>query len=126
MVAEATKTQTDHAEVAEAPIVHAEAVKAPTVHAEAAEAPTVHAKAAEAPTVEEAFWQALKGAGAYGMIRGDVIKELVGKGFEGFEHSELINLVGTSLDGKLAPGGHGKFRRSRKSKQSFRDRKSVV
>ncbi|PPD67104.1 hypothetical protein GOBAR_DD36020 [Gossypium barbadense] len=73
--------------------VHGEAVEVPTVHTKAVEAPNVHAEATEEPTIEEE---------------------------KSFMRSEVINLIGESLDGKLAPGGHGKFKRSRKLKKAYR------
>ncbi|PPD70096.1 hypothetical protein GOBAR_DD33027 [Gossypium barbadense] len=74
--AEATVAPSDHAEDAKASTVHAKDAEVLTVHAKVAEAPTIHAEAAEAPIIEEALWQTLKKAGANGMIRCDVNREL--------------------------------------------------
>ncbi|PPD67105.1 hypothetical protein GOBAR_DD36021 [Gossypium barbadense] len=93
------------------------AAEVPTVHAKAAKAPTVHGEATKEPTIGEVLWQILKEARAGGMIRCLVIKELLGKKFM---RSEVINLIGESLDMKLALGGHGKFKRSRKLKKAYR------
>ncbi|KAK5805303.1 hypothetical protein PVK06_032956 [Gossypium arboreum] len=60
----------------------------PTIYTEATETLMDHAKAAEAPTVhgtetiEEALWQTLKGVGADGMIRRNVVTALTKNGFE--------------------------------------------
>ncbi|PPS14214.1 hypothetical protein GOBAR_AA06379 [Gossypium barbadense] len=80
----------------------------PTIYTEATETLMDHAKAAEAPTVhgtetiEEALWQTLKGVGADGMIRRNVVTALTKNGFE---KSEVTSLIAKSLDGKIAPSG---------------------